>query len=232
MIKSYVISIADNEISKKASDRCIQSHNDVGNEFKVEKFNAVTPAEVDRLLKFHSISWTFPWEKEEQNFAYGLTLKPYPTADRYKRMACFLSHYTLWNKCIDVGNPFIILEHDALWIKKLDPTFILTSVYNIVGLNNPIGATRRADVFDSQVQFGKTDILPVPKVDEFNIPQGLAGNSAYLIKPSGASDLIHKVRELGAWPNDAIMCKQLIHMMGVTKKYYTKVQGTISTTSK
>ena len=232
MIKSYIITIADNEISEKASARCNKSHIDVGNEFKTESYNAIVPTEVDRLFKFYNIKWSFPWEKEEQNLAYGLTLKPYSTVDRYKRMACFLSHYSLWNKCIEVGNPFIILEHDALWIKKLNPEFIVNSTYNIVGLNNPIGATRRADIFDSQVQFGKTDILPVPSVDEFNIPQGLAGNSAYLIKPEGASDLIHKVRELGAWPNDAIMCKQLIYKMGVTKKYYTKVQGTISTTSK
>jgi len=44
--------------------------------------------------------------------------------------------------------------------------------------------------------------------------------------------LLDVVKELGAWPNDAIMCRQTLPgVLGVTGKYYTKVQGTKSTTS-
>jgi len=70
----------------------------------------------------------------------------------------------------------------------------------------------------------------VPDIDEFNVPQGLAGNSAYIIKPAGANNLLNAVKEHGLWPNDAIMCKQLIPRLGVTKEYYTRVQGLPSTT--
>jgi GR25 family glycosyltransferase involved in LPS biosynthesis len=63
------------------------------------------------------------------------------------------------------------------------------------------------------------------------VPQGLAGNSAYIIKPKGAEELIMAVEKYGAWPNDAIMCKQLIPNMGVTRRFYTKVQGLPSTTT-
>jgi GR25 family glycosyltransferase involved in LPS biosynthesis len=73
--------------------------------------------------------------------------------------------------------------------------------------------------------------MPVPTIDEFNIPQGLAGNSAYIIKPEGAKNLIEASREHGLWPNDALMCKQIIPNMGVTKTYFTRVQGLPSTTS-
>jgi len=232
MIKAYIINIMGNPVSEVATGRCLDSHIRVGNEFEIEKFKAVAPADVDFMLDQFKIKWTYPWEKSEVNIKYGLRLTPYPTIDKKKRIACFLSHYMLWDLCVRSNQSIIVLEHDALWLHRFDPFTVLNSDYKIVGLNSPIGATRRADIFDSQIQFGKQEILPVPTVDRFEIPQGLAGNSAYFIKPEAAKELIYKVQELGAWPNDAIMCKQLISGMGVTKKYFTKVQGTLSTTSK
>ena len=43
--------------------------------------------------------------------------------------------------------------------------------------------------------------------------------------------LIAAVEEYGLWPNDAIMCRQLIKKLGVTRKFYTLVQGLPSTTT-
>lgn len=230
-MKAYIINIVGNEVSDAATNRCLGSHIKIGSPFEMVRFKAVTPADVDFMMDQFKIKWTYPWDKQEYNIKYGLRLTPYSTADKKKRMACFLSHYMLWDQCVRDNETMIVLEHDALWINYFEPFDVINSDYNIVGLNNPLGATRRADIFDSQIQFGKNIVMPVPTVDRFEVPQGLAGNSAYLIKPQGAKDLIEKVKELGAWPNDAIMCKQLIQGLGVTKKYYTKVQGTKSTTS-
>ena len=72
----------------------------------------------------------------------------------------------------------------------------------------------------------------VPYVDsDRQVPQGLAGNSAYIIKPTGANHLIGLVKEYGLWPNDAIMCRQLVTGLGVTKKFYTNTQKLKSTTT-
>ena len=69
-------------------------------------------------------------------------------------------------------------------------------------------------------------------VDDVEVPQGLAGNSAYLITPKGAKKLLDKVREVGLWPNDAVMCKQFFPWMQVVYPYYTTIQrGLKSTTS-
>ena len=38
-------------------------------------------------------------------------------------------------------------------------------------------------------------------------------------------------QEHGMWPNDALMCKQLISTLGVTRNFYTRVQGLRSTTT-
>jgi hypothetical protein len=34
--------------------------------------------------------------------------------DRRGTWGCFFSHYKLWNKCIDLQEPIVILEHDAI----------------------------------------------------------------------------------------------------------------------
>ena len=71
----------------------------------------------------------------------------------------------------------------------------------------------------------------MPWIDEKNIPQGLAGNSAYILKPEGAEALISAAYRYGLWPNDALMCKQLIRNLGVTRTFYTGLQKTLSTTT-
>ena len=108
-----------------------------------------------------------------------------------------------------------------------------SSKHAIIGINNPIGATRRAAIFASEVLNSKNaDVADVPKIDEENIPQGLAGNSAYYITPRGAEKLLELVKNFGAWPNDAIMCRQLMpKYLGVLKSYCTTIQKVQSTTS-
>jgi len=75
------------------------------------------------------------------------------------------------------------------------------------------------------------EVTQVPRIDAQNVPQGLAGNSAYIIKPWAADEMINLVNEYGLWPNDAIMCYQLFPLLGVTRKYYTRLQGLQSTTT-
>jgi hypothetical protein len=70
-----------------------------------------------------------------------------------------------------------------------------------------------------------------PWIDKPVVPQGLAGNSAYIIKPAGAKQMLDLVNEFGLWPNDAIMCRQLVPKLGVTRKFYTTRQNIKSTTT-
>jgi GR25 family glycosyltransferase involved in LPS biosynthesis len=157
--------------------------------------------------------------------------RAYQTRDPLARMACALSHYKLWLKSIETNEPILVLEHDSRFLHRLDPQPILESKFNIVGVNDPIGATRLARKFSEKVKSYNKDIVPIPTIDNFDVPQGLAGNSAYIIKPAGAKAVVQAVKEYGLWPNDAIMCKQLIKKMGVTQQYYTVVQGLPSTTT-
>ena len=53
-----------------------------------------------------------------------------------------------------------------------------------------------------------------------------------ILKPNGAKQLIETMKDTGIWPNDALMCYQLIKLLGVTTQFYTTIQPMESTTTK
>jgi GR25 family glycosyltransferase involved in LPS biosynthesis len=229
-MKAYIITVKGNEISTKGAKNCLNSFSKVKNDFPIEIFDAVTADMAQTVMFGNGLKWTYPWEGKQTCLASGLIKSAYATANKDNRIACAMSHWLLWKECVKKDEPILILEHDALFIKKVDYEAILKSNYDIIGINSPASATRRAHQFHDIVQGKAAWIQPVPDIDEFNIPQGLAGNSAYIIKPTGAKNLLNTVKKYGVWPNDAIMCKQLIPNLGVTKTYFTRIQGLPSTT--
>lgn len=230
-MKAFCITVKDNPTSEQGLNTCWQSCRK-WNDFNVERFDASTPDTINKDYSDWDIMWNYPFEGKVSCIATGLIKPAYPIAIKENLMACSISHFRLWTKCFEIKEPILILEHDAIFTRKLDPTYILESKYNIVGINNPLGATRRAQLFHDIIQKNNKEIQPVPTIDDFNVPQGLAGGSAYIIKPAGAEELISTVFKYGLWPNDAIMNKQLINKMGVSKIFYTTLQRLPSTTNR
>ncbi len=212
-MKTFIIRISSNEDSVRSVKQTIQSAKDVGYKEPIEIFEAIKPNEWKSIL---------PYENTFHNYA-----RPDNVG------ACFASHYLLWKECIKLNEPILILEHDAIFTERLDPIYIINSNFNAVGINNPLGATRESRLFHTMVESQKDKpIIITPTIDEISIPQGLAGHSAYILSPGGAKMVLDAAHIHGLWPNDALMCKQIIPRLGVTTKYYTKVQGTPSTTTK
>ena len=232
-MKAYAIVIKGNSVSEGGFDVLERSLDDTS-VFDLEKYDATTAEFANVTLQGSGIKWTYPWEGESIDFASGLTLKSYPTTYKERRIACFMSHYRLWHECVKLNEPILVLEHDAVFVHQMPEDQlqnIIDSKYDIIGINNPLMATRRAQKFFDQVKATQAKLQPVPVIDQFNVPQGLAGNSAYIIKPTGANNLIEAASKYGGWPNDALMCRQIIPNMGVTRRFYTKVQGLSSTTT-
>lgn len=229
-MKAYAIVIKGSEISENAYAILQMSSKKYHNEFEIERFDAVKPAKA--YERSHSLLWRWPWVGSEIDPISGLMKHAYRTADPMKRIACFLSHYDLWKTCSEGDEPFLILEHDAEFTRHL-PVSIIEKFEDpyIVGLNNPLGATRKAVEFFQIMDKNPDEVQSVPRIDHTYIPQGLAGNSAYIISPKAARDVLEKVRTHGAWPNDALLCYQLFPYLRVTKTFYTRVQGTPSTTT-
>lgn len=240
MIDAYVIRIKTTDkdgtvtrMSDAAADELIKSSEEYKNEFKITKYDAVTPDRVDALMRLYDIKWNYPLEGGHLDLATGLYKSAYTNADPKKRIACFLSHYLLWKKVAKSKDPMLIFEHDAIFTTKLNLQLLYDSKFNIIALNDPRGATRKSwEYWEKSHKEVRNEINEVPYIDDNRIPQGLPGNSAYYITPEGGKRMLNLVWELGAWPNDALMCRQLLpNRLGCMKHPVTIVQGLPSTTT-
>lgn len=254
-MKAFIISMINHQESTIAMRRLIRSIKSTKSRIDPFVFPAVTPENMADIIDDHfnnrpikNIDWTYPIKPEDDRFDIrsGLYLKHYPTKNIQNRISCFLSHYILWKHCYQIGMPIMILEHDAFFQNKFNYSDIKNQFTGgILGLNDPIGATRRASVFDAKVRAEKNRLNVEQKVtpdyrvvdcpwvdDDRQIPQGIAGNSAYIIKPEAAAKLMGLVAEHGFWPNDAIMCKQLMpNTLQTVFPYYTNIQKGLKSTT-
>jgi GR25 family glycosyltransferase involved in LPS biosynthesis len=230
-MKAYAIVIKGHPISEGGFHELQQSSKAIGNPFDIVRFEAVTPPQVDSMMKAKKLTWNYPdvgsvldpWTELRKN-AYG-------GRDPKRRVACSLSHYMLWESCVDEDQPILILEHDAVFVQRLDPLPLLESRYGVIGINSPMHATFSFNRYHEMIQESPYELMPPPMLASKEIPQGLPGNSAYIIKPPAAKHLLSLCHKYGLWPNDAIMCQQLCNFLGVSKTYYTRVQNLKSTTT-
>ena len=231
-MKAFAIVVPGNKISMSGFNELSESYKKYGHTEGLEMHEAIELHKVEGFCGGNGLIWNYPLEGQISDIKSGLIKSAYQTADLRKRMSCFLSHWYLWQKCKTLDETILILEHDARFIKKLpaDSTFAKAN-YDIIGINDPSMATRKSKVYHDKILERSEFFQPVPRIDEFNIPQGLAGNSAYVIKPEGAKLMIELTQEYGMWPNDALMCYQLVPRLGVTRNFYTRIQGLRSTTT-
>ena len=225
-MEAHIITLYSNPRSVAAAGRCKKSAN-----IPIKTFDAITESQAEKVMRDFGIKWNYPGRGEEDDMKAGLKKTAYTTAHPMRRVACFLSHYLLWKRCAEQQEPVMILEHDAVFIRPFELDGFMKAECQIISINDPRGATRKAQEFHDKLQQKPQLIQRVPTIDDPTIPQGLPGNSAYIIKPDGAKKMMELTQEFGAWPNDALMCKQLYQDLASSKIYYTKVQGTPSTTS-
>lgn len=249
-MKSFVITIPeksqsftgvnpDHEQSLASAKVCIDSFKKFHPKWPISIFDAVCPPDYQDIMSQYKLRWNYPWLGEELDIATGLKKRAYETANPAARISCALSHWLLWKRCSEEGIPYIILEHDAVFTQAIDNNKIDLVNYDIIGINDPRGATRKSGIYFDKIQVSSRNrptegyVIPVPIIDKWDVPQGLAGNSAYIMTQAGANTMLNLVDQYGLWPNDSLMCRQLVGIskIGVTTTHYTQVQRTKSTTT-
>tara|TARA_E500000318_G_C3534912_1_gene202140 strand:+ start:231 stop:869 length:639 start_codon:yes stop_codon:yes gene_type:complete len=107
----------ENELSVESSKRCIESAKKFG--LEPEIFEAITPKDNPyNILKEEGMP-------TNNLLLDGNCSKPAPA------ICCFLSHYFLWKKAIELNEPILCLEHDAIVVKKLPLPLKHTGVCNL-----------------------------------------------------------------------------------------------------
>jgi glycosyl transferase, family 25 len=95
--KTFVITIKNLETSETQFLDCLASATEFN--WKIEKFIATKGTDVS----------TSTWANEKIT---PLLYKP--TMTNPGVWGCFFSHYRLWKTCVEIQEPIIVLEHDAL----------------------------------------------------------------------------------------------------------------------
>ena len=146
-MRAQVIVIPGNETSELGFNRLLKSYQDTEQEFSINNFEASTPFTAESEMRDFDLTWNYPWEGETYDFATGLKKRAYVGRDPMARVACSMSHFRLWAECFETKETFLILEHDAYFIKQIPIDIILEWDYQIIGVNDPLGATRKARDF-------------------------------------------------------------------------------------
>lgn len=237
MINGYIISLEDQE---ESVGKLIYTMQKTYSDINPIVFEATTPDTVDAHLKnefnyfdSRNFKWTWPTNPAQNHvdMKTGIYKFAYNAVNQDKKVACSISHMRLWDLCATTNEPILIFEADALFTRQWNQDEMGAAKF--VGLNDPRGATRRAQIFHDKVSRlnGLQKVPTINNLNEFE-PQGIAGHSAYYITPDGARELLDKVKTYGMWPNDAYVCKELFPWICVVYPYFTKVQMTASTTTR
>lgn len=236
-MKAYIIVLQDDKNQVAIANKLLRSIKETRSDLSPHFLNATTPETLlDDIAQFKYLdkyNWNWPHVPmmDGLDLATGLYKKCYRASDQKKVEACGVSHIRAWEKCIELDEPILVLESDALFTRRFDPSQFEGNGYDLVGLNDPRGATRRAQDFHNAASMVQGIATPPRFNDPQPVPHGIAGNSAYYITPKFAKKLLSRVEAYGMWPNDAIMCFELFPEIRIVYPYYTKVQGTQSTTT-
>lgn len=171
-MKNYVITILDNDKSCQAANRCIGS----AMKFKmgIDKYPAYTPADnPDRIMAEKSI----PTRGFENNqFSRVEPMK-----------AAFLSHHSLWEKCIELNEEITIFEHDAI---VLDPIPQVMMYEGCINLGRP--------------SYGRWNDPLNLGVNPLTSKQYFPGAHGYRVNPRGAKRLVEQAKQF-AMPTDVFL---------------------------
>lgn len=229
-MRAFVIAIRDNPYSLETAARCVASARQHECNLVIARSDAVTPDD----FVGHSTLYGYPVEGETMQGPYGMELTGYRCSDPKLKAACTLSHAALWKEAVRNREPVLILEHDAVFIRSFDPDGLEIRDGDIVGINDPRGATRRGREYHEKITAKPAGIRRADGVNHEGetCPDGLAGNSAYIITPEAALKALGYMETFGIWPNDAILCKQFFPGRLFTLfPYATKVVQEKSTTT-
>lgn len=184
----------------------------------------------DEMQKYN-LKWTWADNNTQEMICplSGLIQRPYIGANLEAKIGCFMGHFLLWKECVLTNSQMLILEHDSIFIAPLQK-----NDYILCQINDPAGATRLGQWWSDKIKNRGTKgiHLKTEIPSDKNVPDGLAGNSAYIISPKIAKQMIDLTYYYGVWPNDALMCRQLLpNTLQEIYPFVTKVNQQRSTSS-
>ena len=197
-MKAFIITIMDMPDSVKMAERCAASYEKYMPGHSVELSHAITPSY--NPIKIAEVK--------------GIPVNGFKEIySRFENcISAFLSHYSLWEKCVDLDEPIVIFEHDAVMTQSI-PDVSFTGLLNI-----------------GHPSYGKWNTPTTLGVNPLTSKRYMPGAHAYVINPKGAEALIRVARS-HARPTDVYMhldifpwIQELYPWCAVAKDEFTTIQ--------
>lgn len=197
---AYIIRIANNNASEHLAQRCANSCEQVGQRYQFwQAYDGTGDAIV---IPDHSAACSFmPMLKVSDHY---LTKA---------EVACAMSHISLWVRCANIDRPIIVLEHDAVMLKRLD---------HFPGFNTILylGSVEWAEQNWPVMQ------VPIHASDGPN-KHFICRAHAYAIDPIVAKNMLANVLKMGIYASlDAMMQADLYNISHIGCIAYDKSAGT------
>ena len=206
-MKGFIIRILGHEFSTKlakdAYESCIK--------FGIDAcyFDAIIPKTLDKFFSEYDVKMSEEFMRKK--------------ATEFATQACFASHYCLWQKCVDINEKILILEHDGLMLRNIDD--IIHQIEDVCHLD-PSRPYRNNynEILSKEQPTGVKDFLNSNKwtSDREFTGEHFAGCYAYVISPSGSKKLIEFVKKFGAWEADRLVGKNVLNLQ-ITNGSYARL---------
>ena len=186
--RKFIITLMEDPPSLSAAKRCRQSISRHGGG-DAEYFAAIDEKHSEELLRKHGISWESRGIPRHQAALMG----------------CFASHFLLWLKCLELNEPIMIFECDALCVSALPARPRFRHVINLAD-----GEYRRNDCYHrGLLQFLDTEPFQ-GSVYYMGIMNSLPSTVAYALSPAGARRLVEAAKKKSACEADLFISKDKV----------------------
>lgn len=207
-MKTFTITLFDHDKSKELSEKSIKSSLDHGYDAMV--FKAHSGAEAVQYLESEGV---FP-----------ISNTSYPYFDLYNNwtkvsgtIGCFASHYNLWKVCVDLDEPIVIMEHDA----------VIKSSWTDIEWNDVLHLDWEGSIRRRGMRNISDHYLPVVQDSIYRMgfsPQEAYGVVsmnccyAYAIKPNAAITLVSDAKQNGWFAADRFIREPLVEIYTINPK--------------
>ena len=128
---------------------------------------------------------------------------------------CFLSHFELWKKCVDLNEAIVILEHDGIFIRKFDER-ILNQFQDILNLD-PYDQSHTEYTLKIYESTSQPVQIATPAFRKQTFTGSyIIGAYGYIIKPHAAKKLIDYAIKTGILATDKFMGTDIVDLKTTT----------------
>lgn len=124
---------------------------------------------------------------------------------------CFLSHFELWKKCVELNEAIVILEHDGIFIRKLDER-VLTQFQDILNLD-PYDQSHTEYTLKIYESMSQPIHIATPAFRKQTFTGSyIIGAYGYIIKPHAAKKLIEYAINKGILATDKFIGTDIVDL--------------------